>query len=84
MTTQLAIEFDAKPRYPNTSQKQLWELLFALRRGEKLTVLVALNRYGVFALSQRCTELRALGWPIKSKMIQVESGKRVAEYSLDQ
>ena len=72
-----------QPRYPLVSQKQLWELLGALRRGEKLTVSLAIERYGIYALSQRCGELRnKLYWPIKSPMIALPNGKRVAEYSL--
>jgi len=81
---QLAIEFESRPRYPNTSQRQLWDLLEALRRWEKLTVLVALQKYQCYALSQRMGELRNLGWPVRSKMIELPSGKRVAEYRLDQ
>ena len=68
--------------YPRAGQTQLWALLEAFRRGEKLTVLTALERYQVMALSQRCTELRALGWDINSRMVKVPSGKHVVEYSL--
>ena len=83
--TQLAIDFAPvrrEPRYPLSSQRQLWTLLEALRRGERLTVAVALGKYDVYALSQRCGELRRLGWPIRSKMIKVVSSKHVAQYWL--
>jgi hypothetical protein len=70
------------PNYPLSSQKQLWTLLEALRRGERLTVANTLDQYGVYALSQRMGELKKLGWPIESKMIEVFSGKRVAAYWL--
>ena len=76
------LELIAKPIYPRSSQKQLWELLGALERGEKLTVMVALQKYQCYALSQRMGELRVLGWPIQSRMVEVESGKHVAEYWL--
>lgn len=56
-------------------------LLLALDRGEKLTVLGAIHKYGVYALSQRCGELRRMGWQIKSEMVTLPSGKRVAQYS---
>lgn len=59
-------------------------LLDAMQRGERLTVAVALSRYGVYALSQRCGELRnKLHWPIKSKMVETEGGARVACYWLE-
>jgi hypothetical protein len=61
------------------SQKE--ELLKALQRGEELTTLDALTRYGVMALSQRMTELQRAGYPVKSEMIDLPSGKRVAQYS---
>ena len=55
-------------------------LLRALKRGEQLTVAEALNRYGVYALSQRMGELKRQGYPIGSSMIKVASGKRVCCY----
>lgn len=73
----------AAPTYPNVTQKQLWALLEALRRGERLTVMLALQKYACYALSQRIGELKVLGWPIQSRMIEVESGKHVAEYWLE-
>lgn len=76
------LELLSRPTYPKAAQKQLWALLEALRRGERLTVLLALQKYQCYALSQRCTELRALGWPIQKRMVSVPSGKAVAEYWL--
>lgn len=70
-------------RYPAAGQKQLWTILLALRRREKLTVMVALQDYGCYALSQRIGDLKGLGWPIQNKMIEVDSGKHVAEYWID-
>ena len=72
----------AQPRWPKAGQRQLWELLSALQRHERLTVLLALQNYQCYALSQRMGELRALGWPVQSRYIQVPSGKAVAEYWL--
>ena len=59
-------------------------LLAALKRGEKLTVLTALTDYGVYALSQRCTDLRRQGWNVVSEMITLPNGKRVAQYRFPQ
>lgn len=58
--------------------------LDALRKhfdaGGTLTVAEALTAFGIYALSQRCGELRGEGYPLASRMIETASGKRVAEY----
>lgn len=48
--------------------------------GGTLTVAEALMQFGVYALSQRCGELRRAGHPIERDMIVTETGKRVACY----
>lgn len=57
---------------------QCYELLIAMQRGVRLTVAKALTEYGVYALSQRCGDLRDMGWPIQSRY----AGK-YKEYWLD-
>lgn len=57
-------------------------LLQALFDGERLTVKTALEKYGVYALSQRMGELIRTGWPIQKQDVIVGSGKRVKEYFL--
>lgn len=52
----------------------------AFDRGERLTVLDAVMRYGIYALSQRCGELRVDGYPVESEMITTATGKRIARY----
>lgn len=59
-----------------------WELLMALKNGERLTPVTALDRYRCFSLSQRMGELRRAGWPILRQMVEVNSGKKVAEYRM--
>lgn len=59
-----------------------YELLSALKSGERLTPLSALEKYRCFSLSQRMGELRRSGWPIVSQMVSVSSGKKVAEYRM--
>jgi hypothetical protein len=59
-----------------------YELLMALKMGKRLTPLNALQEHACLSLSQRMGELKRAGWPITVRMIQVQSGKRVAEYSL--
>lgn len=56
-------------------------LLNALKLGETLTPLDALRKYHVLALSQRMTDLRRLGWPVKTVLVRVGT-KHVARYSL--
>ena len=62
---------------------QCWELLQAFLRGERLTVLTAIDKYRCYALSQRCGELRnTYGWPILGEWVTLPSGKRIKGYSL--
>ena len=64
------------------TQSQL--ILEYLRAGNSLTVLTALfEPFRCYALSQRCGELRRAGHPIKSEMITLPNGKRVAQYSME-
>lgn len=64
------------------SQKQA--LLDYLLQGNRLTVLKALNLFGVYSLSQRLGELRRFNnIPIQSRTITTPSGKRISEYWLD-
>ena len=58
---------------------QIEMLADAFDRGEHLTVLTALERYGIFALSQRCGQL-AKWYPVESRTITLPNGKRVSEY----
>ena len=51
-----------------------------LRKGERLTVAKALNELGIYALSQRCGELRKRGFNIQSQIVYLASGKRCKEY----
>lgn len=46
-----------------------------------MTVAVALERYGVYALSQRMGELaRKWGYPVQSRTIETPTGKHISEY----
>ena len=79
--TQVDLCFEAPCRIPETGQCRT--LLLAMQRGERLRPLEAALSYGVMALSQRIGSLkRDYGWPIKSRMVSTESGKRIAEYWL--
>lgn len=61
---------------------QCGDLLRAFQRGERLTVAEALDKYRVYALSQRAGELRRQGWPIESEWHTCASGARVKRYGM--
>jgi hypothetical protein len=77
--TQVELCFEPKARVPEVGS-MMYQILDALKRGERLTPLTALEKYQCFSLSQRCGELRRAGWPIRSQMVKVNSGKSVAMY----
>ena len=60
------------------------DILAALREGQRLTPLTMLIRFHTMAGCQRVNELRREGCPIQSRMIELEGGKRVAEYWMEQ
>lgn len=63
----------------NQSQRQ--RILAALQKGEKLTQLDMLYRFGAGQSGTRIFELRKEGHDIQTKMIK-KGRKRFAEYSL--
>lgn len=69
-------------RWPNVGT-QHHDILLFLQRGGRLTVKTAMDELGVYALSQRCGELRRkYGWPIQSETKQVGPKTYVSEYWL--
>ena len=78
-TTQL--QMFTEPKTPTGPQHRA--ILNYLRAGNSLTVGEALEKLGIYALSQRCGDLRKMGYPIKSELIKTESGKHISKYSLD-
>ena len=57
-------------------------LLAAFQRGERLTVAEALLRYGCYALSQRCGEIKRTHPEIDSEWVATNTGKRIKRYFL--
>ena len=51
-----------------------------LEKGHTLTSLGALDLYGCFRLSARISELKTSGYHVEKTMIELPSGKKVAEY----
>jgi hypothetical protein len=62
---------------------QLYEILMYFQAGGRLTVGKALSQLGVYALSQRCGDLRRMGWPICSRRIETHGGANVSEYWIE-
>lgn len=60
---------------------QLQLLKRAFDRGERLTVLSAVTRYGIYALSQRCGQLINDGYPVAKRWHSTTSDKRIRLYS---
>ncbi len=56
------------------------KILKHLEKGKRLTPLQALKKFDCFRLSGRILDLRKLGINVKTEMIKVRSGKRVASY----
>lgn len=68
----------------HTSASQTARIKAALLRGETLTPLDALRRFGCFRLGARIWDLRnEHGMDIRTEQFRTESGKIVAAYSLN-
>lgn len=70
---------DPSPEARFASQKA--QILKALQRGASLTSLDILREFNCFSAAQRIQELRQ-NHLIKTEMIRLANGKRVAQYSL--
>jgi hypothetical protein len=66
--------------FDTTSQEKA--ILEALKKGEKLTPLEMLKRWGCLRASARIYDLKNDGYDIRTEIVKTRSGKRVAEYSL--
>lgn len=65
---------------PKTYKGKIFD---ALMQGLKLDDMKALDWFKCWSLSQRISEMRADGLPIKSEMVTADSGKRHAIYWLE-
>lgn len=67
-----------------TSASQCAQILAYMQKGNKITSLLALQKFGCMRLASRIHDLRDKGHDIKSEKIQVlPSGKYVTEYSIN-
>jgi hypothetical protein len=63
-----------------TSQNQ--QILAHLESGLSLTAFQGLAKFQCFRLAARISDLRRKGHDIKTDMIELNSGKRIAKYYL--
>jgi hypothetical protein len=61
---------------------QAQRILRELKKGRRLTPLLALNEIGCLSLSQRIGDLKRKGYQIARTMIEVGPRKHVASYRL--
>lgn len=78
--TNVAEADEVEERHSNHTQR--WLVQTHLESGRTLTPLEALDKYGIGRLAARVLELKKAGVAVQSRMVEVGSGKRVAEYSL--
>ena len=67
----------------HSSPTQAQMVLEALQRGDKITAINALSRFGVFRLAARIHELKKLGHDIQSATMDRKDGKRYSVYWLE-
>ena len=69
---------------PNKQQSasQNEQIKAALERGETLTALDALKRFGCFRLTSRIWDLSQRGMQIKKEWVKLPNGKKVMAYRL--
>lgn len=64
-------------------QVQSEKILEALKNGDHITAIDALNRFKCFRLASRVNELRKLGWNIQMTMVKSHTGSKYGSYWLD-
>lgn len=58
-------------------------ILEHLLKGRELTAFQALEKFSCLRLAARINDIRNMGFDVKSKMVDVGTGKSVAQYSLE-
>jgi hypothetical protein len=64
------------------TETQTAQILAHLKTGRSITPIDALNKYGCFRLGARIYDLKQDGHNIVKDMVETDSGKRVASYTL--
>ena len=58
------------------------DILAHMKAGNAITAIDALNSYGCFRLAERIKDLRAQGYDIETRDLDLPNGKTVAQYFL--
>jgi hypothetical protein len=66
----------------NNTVSQANAILDYMSKGNTITGIEALNLFGCFRLPARIADLKKVGHQIKSEMVKLNNGKRVAQYTL--
>jgi len=61
---------------------QATKIILALEDGAELTALDALRKFDCFRLAARVSDLRNEGYDIRTRMVEIDSGKKIAQYFL--
>jgi len=69
-----------KGRYGGGGMTQNDQILEALKNGDSLTSIEALNRFGVFRLASRISDLKQDGYIIESERVNALGGKHYSRY----
>ena len=62
------------------SQSQASKILDWMLRGHSITGIEALELFGCFRLPARIADIVKQGFPVQSKFVTTESGKRIKAY----
>lgn len=66
----------------SNAKSQCEQILAYLKQGRTITPLEALDKFGCFRLGARVWDLKKDGHDIRSRIVDVGNGKRVARYLL--
>ena len=75
-------ELEPNAQEMNVQETQIEQVLLHLLSGRTITQLEALRLYGSLRLSSIIFRLRDQGYDIRTEMVTIRKGTRVARYSL--
>lgn len=61
-------------------ESQTKQIQIFLDQGNTLTSIEALTKFRCFRLASRINDLKKAGYPVDKRMIEIDSGKKVAQY----
>ena len=61
-------------------ESQTKQIQMFLDQGKTLTSMEALTKFKCFRLASRINDLKKAGYPVAKRMIEIDSGKKVAQY----